>query len=460
MENTNEQVLAVVDWFRFTCLWGAYNPFDGDADSNRLFSLLRLNRDEFRPHNTNLASVGYPDGYLYDERINVGISPRPNVLVHGISDQFMVDMPAAACHQFEDRGGNWLDLLRFLASHAVRFNRIDIAVDDINGVLDVSKVRRKVASHEFVCPYRSKVKGGPRGSQMYNVPPLDPLCSVPYVWDKGDGYSATFGARGSSQQLQIYDKSAERQAHNVGVTCNSWIRFEARFCQRRAGCVVRDYVIPSLEKGEFGLMADGLIRGLLEFKEGKITGNDLANRNFNKYPIWRDYSRFLHGADAIKVPSCQNKVEASVTRTVEWGKKSWKKSLIRMFGCGMDPLKEVMAGVVDSINKEGLSWEMIAQVKNYFRDAHKDHVPTTDEVLDNLQQWVDFFCPDDHVDIWAKFGEMKDRLSKSRSSDSTKFMADLFTGDGNDGVDDGSIDTDGLGDGGQETDGGDGNAGI
>jgi hypothetical protein len=432
MQNVHEKIIAVIDWLRFTCIWGNFAPSSLDGDTRELFRILKVDMSQFVGGNKALHSEGFDDGFLYAESLNVGTECRPDSRARGVSDCFMVDMPATACHQFEDRGGCWKDLFLFLSRHAVRFNRIDLAQDSING-LQMPDIKKKIDADEFVCPFRAVVPGGHRGDQMYthihDVGPLGDLDPDPVVLDTRKGYTCTFGNHGSTQELQIYDKSRERQNKGIGVTCRSWIRFEARFSKERAGYVVRNFVLPSLEKDEFGKMVSSLIRGLLEFKEVPKGCSDVTRHNYVRLPIWKPYNHFLGRAEPIKVPSCQNKVEASVTRSVDWGKKAWTSTLVRLFTCGEKPFREILLKMIDDLEKDGFSWEVLSQARQYFYSEAKydpsASVPSTEDLIGNLQMWCDSLCPDHPVNCLEKFQEY---LARHPAEGSDGFYKDVVLG--------------------------------
>jgi len=434
MQKTQDKTIAVIDWVRFTCYWDTYAPFDDVPLNEELFRLLKVNRSHFVPGNRAVGRFGYGDGFTYAECLNVGISPSEHAKPKGIGKCFLVDMPATACHQFEDRGGSWADLFRFLLKSGCRFNRIDLAQDSIDG-LTMEEIKGKISSDEFVCSFRSNSQGGHRGDQMYthihaSDNPLADLDPNPVILDTKLGYTATFGNHGSTQELQIYDKSRERQSRGIGVTCKNWIRFEARFSYPRAGYVVKELLMPALESGTFGTMVSGLIRGLIEFKE---VPKDFNNRGYhlNRLPIWRKYDAFLSGASKIKVPCLQNNIEASVTKSLRWANSSWNKALARFMCCGTDGIAQVMSSMVDELKEKGLSFELIYEVKNYYNTLHAGNssvdVPTTEEIIDNLQTWCDTLAPDSPIDIRSLYDAMVEKLENLGSS--TRFLADFSLDD-------------------------------
>ena len=157
------------------------------------------------------------------------------------------------------------------------------------------------------------------------------------------------------------------------------------------------------------------------WKEGNV--RQTLDRNLNRLPIWRPYSKFLHGADAIRVPSDQAKVEQSVTRTVRWAKGYWRSSLVKLFGTSEDAMGEVIASVADWIRDGGLTWEIVSEMRSYSRSLGKEM--SVDQILDKLQGYVDTFGG--NVDVRKAFD---DRLERDRESmeASERFLEEVSLG--------------------------------
>ena len=132
---------ALIDWFRFTCPWDL-DPDGPDGDSLTLLSLLRVDPGKVTVPRTNLLGrLNYARTVVYGEDVGVGLDPSESARMRGIRSQFIVDLPGSACRHFEARGGSWKDLISYLCSvPGVRFNRVDLALDDIDGELDVESL--------------------------------------------------------------------------------------------------------------------------------------------------------------------------------------------------------------------------------------------------------------------------------------------------------------------------------
>lgn len=416
---------ALIDWFRFTCPWDL-DPDGPDGDSLTLLSLLRVDPGKVTVPRTNLLGrLNYARTVVYGEDVGVGLDPSESARMRGIRSQFIVDLPGSACRHFEARGGSWKDLISYLCSvPGVRFNRIDLALDDIDGELDVESLRRKVSDQRFVSAFRGRKRNGRVGDETYSLamPEEDDL-GGPRVIDSRKGYTVTFGARNQPVMLNIYDKLAERESRGLVPGVREWIRFEASFIREKCESCVRRLVLPSLEAGTFGRTVAGIVRGLIEFKEGSGYDRD-GNNHINRLPIWRSYSRFLRGAAAIRVPSDQARVEESVNRTLDWAKGYWRSSLVKLFGCADLAMGQVAEKVAEDIRRNGIPWQLVEQVLSYSRS--KGRPLTVDQALDNVQTYLDTFGGD--VDVRKAFEERLER-DRRKASGSTRFLQDLELGE-------------------------------
>lgn len=422
---------ALIDWFRFTCLWhlDCEHP---DAVARHMLELLKVDPTLYTVGRNYCGQLQYGRTVTYDEDVHVGLEPKENSKVQGVADQFIVDLSGSGCRRFEARGGSWLDVISYLSTLPVRFNRIDLALDDIDGFLDIDSLRDRIAVQCFTSAFRARKSNGRIGDERYVLgwyEPDDLDDKGIYVQDTRKGYTCQFGARNNgSVCLNIYDKLRERESKGVLPGVSEWIRFEVSFNGEKCQNVVRDHVLPSMEKGTFGQTVSGIMRGLVEFKqmpkswkEGNV--RQTLDRNLNRLPIWRPYSKFLHGADAIRVPSDQAKVEQSVTRTVRWAKGYWRSSLVKLFGTSEDAMGEVIASVADWIRDGGLTWEIVSEMRSYSRSLGKEM--SVDQILDKLQGYVDTFGG--NVDVRKAFD---DRLERDRESmeASERFLEEVSLG--------------------------------
>lgn len=429
--NPGSSQTALVDWLRFTCLWelDARHP---DPRARRILELLRVDPDRFTVSGRNeLGQIHYSRTLVYDEDVKVGLDPDESSRVHGAASQFIVDLSGSACRHLEERGGSWPDVISYLAGLPVRFNRVDLALDDIDGELDIDSLRRKIADQCFSSAFRARKENGRIGDEIYETgwyEPDDLDDRGMRVLDTRKGYTCQFGNRQQPVMLNIYDKLRERQSRGLLPGVGEWIRFEVSFTKGKCDRAVRQHVLPAMLRGEFGKAVAGIVRGLIEFKQmpkgqaGNVRA--MSSRNVNKLPIWRPYSKFLRGAAAIRVPSDQARVEQSVTRTVRWAKGYWLNALATLFASPGEALGEVVSTLAERISRDGLSWEFVSRVRSYSRSLGREM--SVEEILDRLQTYVDTLGGS--VDVRRAFEE---RLARDRESmaASERFLEEVELGE-------------------------------
>ena len=392
---------ALIDWFRFTCLWPADLEYPGD-DTLKVLTLLKVEPKRLSQSPTNaLGSLNYQATFIYESDVKVGIDPKGTAVVAGCPGQFVIDLSGSACRHFEQRGGDWGELIDGLAQMSVKFNRIDLAMDDIDGVLQVNEIKDKIARLEFTSAFRARTQGGKVCDETYCIgePFVDDLDEDDEkdnfkVLDTRKGYTATFGSRSNPVLLNIYDKKAEREVNAGGTSAQSWIRFEASFLRHKCESVVRKLLIPAFREKKFGRVIASIIHGLIEFKDTSSSAISRdVNRSMNKLSIWPPYENFLQGVQAIKVPTNQSKVEESVARTIKWATGYWKGSLLKLFGTYSLGMVSVCKELKKKVAKEGIPWSTVCQMTEYYKQ-NKIEVSAQD-VLEQLQAILDRYDLED-----------------------------------------------------------------
>jgi len=396
-----------VDWLRVQCLFGNFNIGCGLNNLElQLLNVLKLNPLSYDLSERNvLGKYGYDSTYLFGEDVLIGAGVRESAKVKGVDTQFIFDLSGGACRNFEQRGGSWIALFEFLSRNFTRVKRIDLFMDSINNEMTIGGIKEKIEKGLFTCPFRAFKATGKRGDEMYKAVEPSASCGddsfVPLVLDTRKGYSCTFGNHGSSEELQIYDKSCERQSKNIGISTSNWVRFEARFSGNRSDYVVKNLVCSAMKNGNFGSVVAGLIGSLVDFKE-VCSDSDIENRHLNRCDDWKPYVDFLGGVKALKVPCCQAKVENNLTRSMGWAKRDWVSTLFKMFGVGDFCNSDLLSSMIDTLKDKGFSMADLESVKNYCRSNNLP-VPSYSQILDNVQMFLDSMCPKNCVDLKSMF---------------------------------------------------------
>ncbi|MDH4080646.1 MAG: replication initiation factor domain-containing protein [Nitrospira sp.] len=128
------------------------------------------------------------------------------------------------------------------------FGRIDVALDDRLGVIDVDGVYEAVAKGHCVSHFRQcRIIGG-----------LD----VPTGADRGK--TLALGSRQSESYLRIYDKAAEQRAKEKPVE-GPWMRWEMEWKRERAQAV--GLALSTLDQDSFQRYIVGVFRTAVDFRD-------------------------------------------------------------------------------------------------------------------------------------------------------------------------------------------------
>lgn len=152
--------------------------------------------------------------YGYRDRMEFG---SVNILYNGRDDMgICCEMSGQGCRTFEDHTTlslKWESLFPNFLSLDWHLTRLDVALDDHTGVLDISRIFNDTISHSYVSrlrAYRVELSGKTDSSVI--------------------GTSVTFGSRSSMTLIRIYDKAAER-GYDDG---RHWVRVEMQMRDERA----------------------------------------------------------------------------------------------------------------------------------------------------------------------------------------------------------------------------------
>ena len=133
-----------------------------------------------------------------------------------------------------------------LHAMGAQFTRVDIALDDTLGLLDLKEIARKTEDKcEIVCQAHAGLRHkGTFGKTQ-------------------DGHTETYGSRQSETFVRIYDKAAEQSA-KTGKIIGHWVRVEFEYKGDRAQAVA-DYI--ATHRDNWQEAARGWFFRYLDFKE-------------------------------------------------------------------------------------------------------------------------------------------------------------------------------------------------
>lgn len=205
-----------------------------------------------------------------------------------------LEMKGEGCRDFERRNPDksWINFLLFMAELNCRFKRIDIAIDDFEGI-DVTmgwlleKINKKL--------YTSVFRGDAELHGKLN-----------------SGLTIQFGSHSSPIQLVIYDKKMERQKRKIKCDKKYWVRYEMRFRNEHADRIALAFISGNTkDKKEFNLQkfAFEQLYRIIDIKED----NNYDTKSQNKVATDLHWLSFLENVEKGALP----KLEIAEDKTFE-----------------------------------------------------------------------------------------------------------------------------------------------
>ena len=151
------------------------------------------------------------------------------------------------------------------------FGRIDVAMDDRSGVIDIERIYASVVAGNCVSHFRKSqlVAGLDLGSGVQT------------------GQTICLGSRQSDTYLRIYDKAAEQRAKEKPVE-GTWVRWEMEWKDERADAV--GLALSVLDHERFQKYLVGVFRTAVDFR-------DCTRADDPERPLFRAVIGLVEGAD-------------------------------------------------------------------------------------------------------------------------------------------------------------------
>ena len=271
-------------------------------DSLRFKNLLDTLRVTKQNYDTDIRVANYSKTYVFDSNVVIATGGEFTKNDKG-EETTLIELKGQACREFEARGGNWIELFDELFKLNASCRRIDIALDDFTGLIKKEQLIKKINRHEYV-------------SNRKNDPVIE--------YSANGGFSITFG-KYSDKTLCIYNKLSERKAKGIDVLATDWMRYESRF-KDKSGDIAFNEVYIGLAKDKLDVVAKELLKGLIEFKKHITTEDENHLYREKNRSLW---DKLCNVDDKIKIVN-QYKVEASITKKINWLNRSASKNRILM----------------------------------------------------------------------------------------------------------------------------------
>lgn len=271
----------LIDWLSFTVKLG---------DPLEVIEKVGLSGLDFQL--VESARYGYNRNYTVDGLINVMFSDkRSDMGVH-------VEMTGQGVRKYETlmevSGFTWWQVFEYLRSF-VNFSRIDLALDEYEGLVDFNDIIGKINRGEHVGRCRTfKVIAG-RNSKGEHI-----------------GTTIYMGSNKSDIMLRVYEKNYERQQKGYEVDADIWNRWELVLKHEKAN----DFVTQLVENGcSYGGLFKSILADLIRFVEPSAT--DSNKRRWEKSPWWEN---FLEGIEPLQLKG--KEYQPTLAKTLSWVEKS------------------------------------------------------------------------------------------------------------------------------------------
>jgi phage replication initiation protein len=342
-QSTGQRIL--IDWFAFTL------PHGSD-----IFEVIGIPGREWVPIETK--ALGYDRMYMHGQ-MKVYQSEREDMGTH-------CEFSGNACREYEFFfDSKWIELIRRIRANNGQFSRIDLAIDDFDGMFTLEQIEKKVKNSELISYFR---KG--RILIEYNLSDKDNL-----------GKTIYFGSPQSRIRIRMYDKAIEqllkdqssREAEAIQQEAKAkvpqterkankqlreeqyrqerlnhkqtWNRTEIQSRDERADAIA-DYILANLPLGQ---VVYGVIKNYLNFVEPSQTDSNKSRWQIS--PFWEN---FLGTIEELKLTT--EKIQNSIKRIKNWIIKQVAPSLALLsmdknFKVNMEELVEIILFAKNRLKK-------------------------------------------------------------------------------------------------------------
>lgn len=299
---------AIIDWLSFTV-----KEYEGKeaTPSNVIQDILSLDISMFQ---LTHGGHGYKKQFIYND-IRVYFDGNENMGIH-------VQISGNGIRFFEStQGFKWSDFLYLLINwFNAKLTRLDVAVDEMEGILNLKTIEEKIRMGHIVSRWRS---GRP-------IPNYD-LSS-----GETDGHTIYFGKRESEILCRFYDKRAEQKERYEAIgeeLPEHWIRCELEMHGERATMFASIYSNPDINK-TIGELFAGTLNNYMRITEGGTDKNKIRWKNCE---MW---DKFISTTERLQLTI--KKPEQKIQDLYIWLKKSVSASLYLIYMAAKQNIEAIM----------------------------------------------------------------------------------------------------------------------
>lgn len=334
---SHENVFTSIDYFSFRF---DRNYKDDPEKFEGLFQLLK--RLYYEPSPTK-AHNGYTDGLNFAPGINLYFGGTMTRTKEGFLTSFL-EMKGEGCRFFEENNSvdyavihqcekpsfnkMWIMLFDECIKIGGKCTRLDLPVDDCEGIITIEEIKQKIKNKEYTTRLRKieeTISGEDQQNYHFNNDGLPDIVST--IESKHKGYSATLGNR-THIQLCIYDKNAE-QAGKARITgFKSWVRYETRFYHDNAHDTF-GMLYSALKQNKTSHFIMGCLTKIFQLKQDNR--NETINRSRNPiYGKWLDLTLNADDVTLFKAPTTTFSIDDNASWFIRSAGKTFVKLVITL----------------------------------------------------------------------------------------------------------------------------------
>lgn len=262
----------------------------------------------------------YEESLVY-ENINIYYFDRKEQGIH-------IDITGQGCRYLElqmskkdPQRFNWYNFLNDMTNGSANFTRVDVAMDDLEGILNIYSMFISLMSGHCVSKFHSWHPDG----------------NFNFKGEAPTGLSLYFGSKESRLQMLIYEKGKQLELDTI------WNRVEMRFKKERANEIVDRLLEVNKDADKQYISIGVLVAGILkEYLSFKIPGNDKKRHRWQDAPWWAE---FLEGIEPKKLAS--SLPDRNVQSIHKWLEGQVSKSLAILYFAYQDIDNDWLRGLVE-----------------------------------------------------------------------------------------------------------------
>lgn len=207
-------------------------------------------------------------------------------------------------------------LIAAFVSVGMSFTRVDFAMDDKSGILNLDVVVSAVKQKSFVSRWKKWT----------------------HIENESDGRSINLGSRSSQSYLRIYDKAREQDVEG------HWIRVELELKDERADAAIHELLIET----DWGAKVASWLLGHVDFK---VCGSDTNKSRWHTVGWWAEFVGFVQKSRIITPKSFK-----TIENVIEWLTDQCAPSLFVVWAaCGSQKIQAMIDAAAVRLNAKHLA---------------------------------------------------------------------------------------------------------